>query len=162
MDEVWEFYPVKICFRIQWIQWKNSAVACRIKWNNLIKYESFRRMLACIKNVGQRETSGGSVKKFHLVQFCIEVARCTLDGDKQASRTCIGESKADLVTSDLQDGCCLIQGICKLCLIKESIERSLVFSVAETMSVAREVVAETREWLDLGIWALISREKAVV
>jgi len=71
-------------------------------------------MLASIKSLGQRETSGGSVQKFHLVQFCTEVAGCTLDDDKQASSACTGGSKADLITSDLQDGCCLIQGICKL------------------------------------------------
>lgn len=93
-------------------------------------------MLASIKNLGQRETSGGSVKKFCLVQFCLEVARRTLGGDKQASRTCIGERTAALVTSDLQDGCCLIQGICKLFLVKESIEKSIDFSAAGTMSVA--------------------------
>lgn len=113
-------------------------------------------MLASIKNLGERETRGASVKKFHLVQWCIEVARCTLDGDKQASRTRTGESKADLVTLDLQDGSCLSQGICKLCLIRKSIGKSLDFSVSW------EVVAETREWLELGIWALISKEKVVV
>lgn len=93
-------------------------------------------MLASVKNLGQRETRGGSVKKFHLVQWCIEVVRCTLDGDKQASRTRTGENKAHLVTLDLQDGSCLIQGICKLCLIRKSIGKSLDVSVAETTPVS--------------------------
>lgn len=70
----------------------------------------------------------------------------------------MGESKAYLVTSDLQDGYCSFQGICKLCFIKQSVVKThRFFWITVMVSVAWEVVAETREWLELGIWALISK-----
>lgn len=102
-------------------------------------------MLTSIQNLGQRETSFGAVKKFHLVQFCIELARYTLDGDKQASRMCIGERNQIWLHQTCRMGAVLIQGICKLFLINESIEKSLDFSVSETTSMAWEVIAETSE-----------------